>query len=86
MNESSHRPLLDSLKTNKVSVTFTKKDGSTRTMQCTQNVDWIAPDKLPKNEGAPRQKKSSAVAVFDIEKGEWRSFIPENVISYFTLK
>ena len=60
-----------------VSVKFTKKDGSDRTMLCTLNESKIPADKLPKakEDGSPATSfTTDAVRVFDTEKSEWRSF------------
>lgn len=64
---------------NAVTVKFTKKDGSERTMLCTLNEQKIPFDKLPKlkepTEEAPAVASVvDAVRVFDVEKQEWRSF------------
>ena len=60
-------------------VTFTKKDGTERDMQCTLVSTKIPTDKQPTTtigleEETNRQIDGSAVRVFDIEKQEWRSF------------
>jgi hypothetical protein len=60
------------LSESKVAVTFTKKDGSERRMVCTKMIDLIPTDKLPKGTGT--QSTGDAVAAFDLEKQEWRSF------------
>lgn len=60
-------------------VTFTKKDGSERSMQCTLIGDRIPADKIPKNTASPSTADGSAVRVFDTEKSEWRSFRWESV-------
>ena len=59
-----------------VFVTFTKKDGSERKMQCTLVEGRIPEDKRPKSasESENSSTAGSAVRVFDSEKGEWRSF------------
>lgn len=62
-----------------VSVKFTKKDGSERTMLCTLNEQKIPFDKLPKvkeptEETTTVASTTDAVRVFDVEKQEWRSF------------
>jgi hypothetical protein len=69
-----------------VEVTFTKVDGTVRTMPCTLNeamlpaVEQITPgpDTPP-----PRVKKfnPAVMSVFCTDKQEWRSFRIENVIS-----
>lgn len=64
---------------NNVCVTFTKKDGTEREMQCTLVQSRIPVDKQPTTskpieEEANSQITGSAVRVFDQEKNEWRSF------------
>ena len=54
-------------------VTFIKKDGSERDMQCTLVESRIPMEKQPKTEGTS-ETAGSAVRVFDTEKQEWRSF------------
>lgn len=67
-------------------VTFTKKDGSERAMQCTLSQGRIPADKVPKNQTAESEDSGSAVRVFDTEKSEWRSFRWDSVIKLeFTL-
>ena len=66
-----------------VCVTFTKKDGSERKMQCTLVESRIPADKRPKslNESEDSSTIGSAVRVFDTELGEWRSFRWDSVKS-----
>jgi hypothetical protein len=65
-----------------VRVTFTKKDGSERKMQCTLLESRIPADKRPKGESESQDSSitGSAVRVFDTEVGEWRSFRWDSVI------
>ena len=58
--------------TNVVRVTFTKKDGTERTMLCTTSFDKIPEDQHPK--GEQTSSSDEAQRVFDLEKQEWRSF------------
>jgi hypothetical protein len=73
--------VLNNLRTNQqgVLVTFTKKDGSERKMQCTLVEGNIPADKRPKTETAS-QTAGSAVRVFDTEVSEWRSFRWDSVV------
>jgi hypothetical protein len=71
------------LENNVLCVTFTKKDGTTREMRCTKNLDLIPADKLPK--GVARNKTSTAVNVFDLDNQDWRSFLPESVQRYYVV-
>lgn len=60
------------LKSQEVTISFTKKDGTERKMLCTLVENKIPSKKLPKNSG--KSKSDDALAVFDIEKDAWRSF------------
>ena len=56
-------------------VNFEKKDGSEREMLCTLSGGLIPVDKQPKTSSeASTSTIGSALPVFDINKGEWRSF------------
>ena len=75
--------IVDLLKVEWRTVTFTKKDGSTRVMICTRNSDLIPeqtvePDAIvsPKNQTEPE----GVVRVYEQGVG-WRSFKVDNVIS-----
>ena len=52
-----------------VEVTFMKKDGTERVMNCTLLEDY-----LPETTGAGRSAGSDALAVFDVDADGWRSF------------
>ena len=52
-----------------VEVTFTKKDGTERVMNCTLIEDY-----LPETTGSGRAANSDALAVFDVDVDGWRSF------------
>lgn len=75
--------LLQKLRTDIVNVEFTKADGSTRKMRCTLLESSIPSEKRPKQTEIKETSSTvgSAVRVFDTEKGEWRSFRWESVIS-----
>ena len=57
-----------------VTVVFTKKDGTERAMLCTLIESKIPGDKQPKTPTEVGSTTGQAVRVFDIDKGEWRSF------------
>ncbi len=65
-----------------IGVVFTKKDGTERQMVCTLNSGMIPQDATPKNSG--RAQPTDSIAVFDLEKGEWRSFRFDSIKSVFT--
>ena len=52
-----------------VTIFFTKKDGTERTMKCT-----LMEKILPETVGSDRPRSDDALAVYDLEKEGWRSF------------
>jgi IMP cyclohydrolase len=64
--------LLGLLREQEVEVTFVKKDGTERVMLCTLDENSIPKEKAPK--GVERSAPTESMAVFDVEKQEWRSF------------
>ena len=84
--ECFKRWLINVLHTTKVTVNFTKKDGTERVMLCT-----LKPSLLPKkevNEDKPSRKKpENTLAVYDLEAQGWRSFTISSVKGVsFTVK
>lgn len=78
MQTQEFRDWLDQyLSENTITVQFTKKDGSERTMVCTRNFNSIPADKQPK--GTLEKTSTDAVRVFDTEIQEWRSFNISNL-------
>ena len=71
------RSLLKQGKT--VLVTFTKMDGSRRTMICTQNSE-----RIPKNLRGRTSLRydERQIRVFDIVADEWRSMIDDRIIKF----
>jgi hypothetical protein len=61
--------LLANLEESVVEVTFTKKDGTERVMNRTLQEDY-----LPETTGVGRSASFDAVAVYDVDKEDWRSF------------
>jgi hypothetical protein len=72
--------LTSHLKTNEAIITFTKKDGTIRTMQCTTSAEKI-PTSI--NEETKREKKANdeVCCVFDTVAHSWRSFRWESIKS-----
>jgi len=63
----------DALKGGEVNVTFFKADGTIRDMRCT--LEEASLPKIEVKEGTSTRKRSEdALAVFDLDKNEWRSF------------
>lgn len=79
--EQTKEDVLQKLRTGEATVRFTKVDGTERTMRCTLSEGSIPADKQPKNKEAG-STAGSALRVFDLDIGEWRSFRLESVISY----
>jgi hypothetical protein len=69
--------LKDALKNGTVYVTFTKKDGTIRHMNCTKNFDLIPADKHPTGSGG--YVNPDIIKVFDVDISEWRSFSEDQV-------
>lgn len=73
--------LKESLSNSIVTVVFTKKDGTERTMKCT-TMESIIPVKYhPKNTG--RAKNDQVQNVFDVELNEWRSFRLDSLKQFY---
>jgi hypothetical protein len=66
----------------KVTVVFTKKDGTERTMHCTTRAipEEFLPTEEPEAPGKPTP--DHLFKVFDLEAKGWRSFTIANVISF----
>jgi hypothetical protein len=69
------------LKTQAVTVTFTKKDGTERVMNCTLDPSVIPPIEIKEaKEGAkPRRESETSIRVFDTDIKEWRSFTTKSI-------
>jgi WYL_2, Sm-like SH3 beta-barrel fold len=65
------------LRVGEMTVTFEKLDGTTRKMLCTLAESEIPEEKRPKNSGKAQSDES--IAVFDVEKQDWRSFRYDSV-------
>lgn len=66
------------LKSNVVTVTFTKKDGTDRVMKCTLNPDILPPATLVENK-KERKVNDSVMSVYDTEVQGWRSFTIKSI-------
>ena len=60
------------LKGGTVEITFEKKDGSTREMKATLKEDVVTP--YEKKSDKVKKETKEVMAVFDVEKNDWRSF------------
>lgn len=67
--------LASHLRMGSVTVTFTKKDGTERVMNCTTSPDLVPP--IPIVEGVEKKEKKvneEVMPVYDIDAQGWRSF------------
>ena len=70
--------LINLLKENEYTVTFTKVDGTVRSMPCTLDAARL-PAQVVTESKKTRAFKPDVVSVFCTDKGEWRSFRVMNV-------
>ena len=63
-----------------VTVTFTKKDGSERVMNCTLVESSIPEEKKPKGTSTAA-RSDETLAVYDIDADGWRSFRIDSIKS-----
>ncbi len=61
------------LKTNTVTITFTKKDGTERVMNCTLNPEVLPPAPVTENK-KERKVNDTIMSVYDVDAKGWRSF------------
>lgn len=54
-------------------ITFTKKDGTERVMNCTLRGDMLPVVEI-KEDKTPRKQNDSVLSVYDIDAQGWRSF------------
>jgi hypothetical protein len=78
MESITHKYLRSLLSEGKiVTFTFTKKDGTDRTIRATTNISLIPKDKKPK---FVKTSPVEQICVFDLEKEEWRSLNEDSKI------
>ena len=75
--------LTEQLLTGVYNVTFTKVDGTERTMPCTLREDILPPAKQedPLSQKKVRAINDEVLVVYCTDKNEWRSFRVANVIN-----
>ncbi len=76
----SKESMKDVLKLHNCQVTFTKKDGTKRVMQCTLRSDVIVP--YEKKTDRTKIDNPDLIAVWDLEANAWRSFQFSSVIDF----
>ena len=80
-NEKKRSYIKSMLNHDPMKVKFTKVNGDEREMFCTLTNEYIPEDKVY-GDGSARKKNMDVLAVFDIEKRDWRSFRIENVVDF----
>jgi len=70
--------IYDMARGNIISVTFTKKDGETRTMKCSLKDEYIVSEEK-KESTLVRKPNDDVLPVWDLDKNAWRSFRIESV-------
>jgi hypothetical protein len=67
------------LREQRMNICFIKADGTERWLHCSLHPDLIPAEKLQKEEASTRKRSEEALAVWDIEKQDWRSFRYDSV-------
>lgn len=65
----------------KVTVTFNKKDGTERVMNCTLNPEHLPKVEVKEGAESKRKKSEDVLAVYDLDAKGWRSFTIKSVTS-----
>lgn len=75
--------LRKSLNERVVTVTFKKKNGDIRVMDCTTNLDSVPPSEWPTGKiSLSEESRDNTVRVYDVKARGWRSFVIENVVEF----
>lgn len=80
--------LLEGLNTQIVQITFNKKNGDVRVMNCTKSPEFIPDDLLPrpkegvKNVVVAPDEEPTFTRVFDTDIKEWRTVIHDSVTKF----
>ena len=73
--------LIKNLQKQVMKVTFTKVNGDERVMDCTLQEHMVPPTSLEN-----RKENEEVLPVFDINKGEWRSFRMDSITNIEVLQ
>lgn len=74
--------ILRSLHLGVVQITFTKKDGTERVMECTLKEDMLPPQVDIEEAIQKKKPNPDVLAVWDVEKEGWRSFRWDSVTKW----
>lgn len=75
--EEKYADLFLALRSSVIELKFKKVDGEERIMYCT-----LASAIIPETKGINKRKNFSSLAVWDVNKKDWRSFKLENIIEW----
>jgi len=83
MSTVEKRQVIRALLKSHCEVTFTKVDGSIRTMPCTLKTESIPAERFPvlKEGSKPKKDNPETLSVWCLDKQSWRSFRIENLLS-----
>jgi len=82
----SESEILELLRNNDCEVTFTKVNGDLRTMPCTLRPDALPAPVIKENSTqSTRVSVPGVIAVWCLDRREWRSFRVNNVVSVVKL-
>lgn len=73
--------LVDTLRHNIVTVTFTKVDGTERVMKCTLMSEHVPNAPKTNGEVVLKETSSNTISVWDTDASGWRSFRVDNIKS-----
>ena len=77
----TRQEIVDLLNNGIHAVTFTKVDGSERTMPCTLDSALLPPVDITEDKRVPRKMNMDTLRVYVTDIKEWRSFRVENLKS-----
>ena len=83
--EMTRDEMINELREGVCTVTFTKKNGEERIMDCTLDMNVIPEADKPKTDGNVSEGVEatiSAVKVYDVKASGWRSFLVDNVSKF----
>jgi hypothetical protein len=81
-NSWQNEYLKQALQKGAVNVTFVKKDGTERKMECTLKPDLLPAQTDVEEQIQQKQPKTGILAVWDLEKGAWRSFRYDSILGF----
>jgi len=81
-NTATQEELHNMLAAGIVTVSFTKKDGSLRTMRCTLSPNILPPVLVEDANKKEKSRCADVCPVFDVDANAWRSFRWDSIKTY----